>query len=237
MFKMSCRLVCRYRTFFISRTSKNHKIIILSVLVIIFLLLCLFFEHKSKKLPIIDVPIKFFKPPGPFKSVIDHPISPKSQTLFLEFGALRMTIPAIILISASDSDFVWKLKYLNASLNFITDRLKNLALANEKFEPIREELTEVDYKLEFLKKSNSRRKINLNNFGELQSKSPNFEPFLESLGDWYRTMKNLYNTEMAFEIKECSKRLRDLENQIAHRIYQVQHGELCEQSSGLLQLR
>ena len=222
--KLNSHSVFRLHLFLTYNFSRNRK----KALIFSLFLFTFFLKHqfwKSKKIPIVDVPNNLFNFPGPLKEVNYNPISHYSQILFLEFGGLRKTVPDIILMSASDNDFEWKLNYLNDSLNFIAERFKYLTKTNENFGPIGKELNQVVSKIGILKKRNS------------EEQNQNMEFFLESLGVWYQKMKNFYNLEREFATQECSKRMRDLENQIARRIYQIQQGELCEQSSGLLHLR
>ena len=222
--KLNSHSVFRLHLILTYNFSRNRK----NALIFSLFLFTFFLKHqfwKSKKIPIVDVPNNLFNFPGPLKEVNYNPISHYSQTLFLEFGGLRKAVPDIILMSASDNDFEWKLNYLNASLNFIAERLKKLTKTNEKFGPIEKEQNHVIGKFGILKN------------GDSDERNKNMEFFLESLGIWYQKLKNFYNLEREFATKECWKRMRDLENQIARRIYQIQQGELCEQSSGLLRLR
>ena len=184
---------------------------------------------KSRKIPSVH-----FKPPRPLEVVTGYSISQKKQTLFLEFGALRKTIPAIILMSAGDFDLNWKINYTAAAIIFMSEQLEKLAQVNKNYEAFKNELSELNQKLGQLgfDKNNGfpDQHNNKNNI-------PNWSPFLQSLGYWYRRVKTQYDTDMVFEIDECSNRMRDLENQISHRIFQVQQGELCEQSTGILHFR
>ena len=184
---------------------------------------------KSRKIPSV-----LFKRPRPLEVVTGYSISREKQTLFLEFGALRKTIRAIILMSAGEVDLSWKIDYTAAAIIFMSEQLEKLAQVNKNYEEFKNELSEVNQKLGQLgfDKNNGfpDQHINKNN-------NPNWSPFLRSLGNWYTRVKSQYDTDMVFEIDECSKRMRDLENQISHRIFQVQQGKLCEQSTGILHFR
>ena len=223
--------ISRFRFF-----TKRKIALVLLITPIFILFLKNFVFSEMEEVPILDVPSHLFNFPGPLKDVALNPIPRGSHILFLEFGALRMTIPAMISMSASETDFDWKVDYLKDSLRFIADRFKSLSETNEKFGPLEPELIEVNNKLNELKKG-ATSVSRFTDFAQNGGEDSKLKIFLESIGNWFRNLVILYKKEMDVSIKECVFRMRNLEHQIAERIYEIQLGKLCTQSIGVLQLK
>ena len=162
--------------------------------------------------------------------------STEKEILFREMVAVRRTISAVILMSASTESRSWKTNFLNESINFLKERLIVLINLTSKIRSSvsYDELVQLENTIISLQSI-------LTKYYATALDSENFDLFAENflikLGGWYDKLKQKYGVEMGRIRNECLHNMNELEKNISHQLYQVQQGELCEKSTSVLYFR
>ena len=172
----------------------------------------------------------------PIETVVydqSHPSSTTEQILFTHFGPIRRTISEIISMVASSHSLERKIDFLDISNNFLQERLQNLIQTSEQFQQDLEDFFHVQHSFTALKTN-----VNNNNKtknGNLFAK--HLQNYLTEVGNWRQKLTKKYEEIMATQIKECSRKMKTLEEKISRLIYETQHGNLCEMNKTLLLFR
>ena len=153
------------------------------------------------------------------------------QKLFIEFGAIRRAASEIITVNANDNTVNRKINFLETATNFFEERLQRLLKTGKKFPKAYENFVDVKNSFDALKTNVDKTSKEGDELFEKHLRT-----YLTSVGNWLEKISKTYHLNMKTESEECANKMKILEKKISRQINEVQHGELCKNSTRTFEL-